>query len=142
MAPAPLRAVFDTNVVISALIFGRRLLWLRRAWVSSAVVPIVCRETAAELVRVLGYPKFKLTEAERETLLGDYLPFAEVAHLPGKRPPLPAACRDRDDAVFLHLMISSGADFVVSGDNDLAVLAADYPVVSPAALQRRLEQPG
>jgi hypothetical protein len=134
--------VFDTNVVVSALIFGRRLLWLRRAWASSAVVPIVCRETAAELVRVLGYPKFKLTEAERETLLGDYLLFAELAYLPSQRPALPAACRDRDDAVFRHLMIASGADFVVSGDDDLAVLAAHYPVVSPAALQRRLEQAG
>jgi hypothetical protein len=71
--------VFDTNVVVSALIFERRLQWLRRAWITGAVIHIVCRETAAELVRVLTYPKFRLDSDERETLLGDYLTFAEVA---------------------------------------------------------------
>jgi predicted nucleic acid-binding protein len=89
--------VFDTNVVVLALIFGRCLRWLRRAWVTGTVIPIVCRETAAELVRVLTYPKFLLDSDERETLLGDYLPFAEVAHLPDELPDLPLACRDRDD---------------------------------------------
>lgn len=74
-----MRAVFDTNVVISALVFGRRLAWLRRAWASGAVVPVVCRETAAELLRVPSYPKFRLDAMEREILLADYLPFAEVA---------------------------------------------------------------
>jgi predicted nucleic acid-binding protein len=32
------RAVFDTNVVVSALIFGRRLAWLRQAWASGAAI--------------------------------------------------------------------------------------------------------
>jgi hypothetical protein len=41
----PCAAVFDTNVVVSALVFGGRLRWLRQAWVSGAVMPIVCRET-------------------------------------------------------------------------------------------------
>lgn len=132
--------MFDTNVVVSALIFGRRLQWLRRAWVTGAVIPVVCRETAAELVRVFTYPKFRLDLDERETLLGDYLPFAEVAYLPAELPELPLACRDRHDAIFLHLMIASRADLVVSGDYDLAVLAAAYPVVSPTTLQQRLEQ--
>ena len=51
-----MRAVFDTNVVISALVFGRRLVWLRHAWAAGSVIPIVCRETVAELLRVLTYP--------------------------------------------------------------------------------------
>jgi predicted nucleic acid-binding protein len=59
------RAVFDTNVVVSALVFGRRLAWLRQAWASGQVVPLLCRPTAEELLRVLAYPKFRLTPAER-----------------------------------------------------------------------------
>jgi predicted nucleic acid-binding protein len=59
-APAPLRAVFDTNIVISALIFGRRLAWLRTAWAAGTIVPVICRETTIELIKVLGYPKFQL----------------------------------------------------------------------------------
>ena len=133
-----MRAVFDTNVVVSALIFGRRLAWLRQAWASGAAIPIVCRETVAELLRVLTYPKFRLNAAEREILLAGYLPFAEVAIPPLPPLDLPTPCRDRDDAVFLHLAIASQADILVSGDTDLTVLAAVYPVVSSAALRQLL----
>jgi putative PIN family toxin of toxin-antitoxin system len=134
------RAVFDTNVVVSALVFGRRLTWLRRAWASGTATPVVCRETIAELLRVLTYPKFRLDASEREDLLADYLPFAEIAILPHPPPDLPVACRDRDDAVFLHLAISSQADLLVSGDADLTVLAGAYAVVSPATLRQRLHR--
>ncbi len=134
-----MRAVFDTNVVVSALVFGGRLRWLRRAWASGAVTPIVCRETTVELLRVLTYPKFRLDAADREALLADYLPFAETASLPSPLPELPVACRDRDDAVFLHLAIASGADLLISGDHDLTVLATAYPVASPESLRQRLE---
>lgn len=34
-------------------------------------VPIVCRETTAELLRVLTYPKLKLTPTERDVLLAE-----------------------------------------------------------------------
>lgn len=133
-----MRVVCDTNVVVSALVFGGRLRWLRQAWASGAVVPIVCRETTAELLHVLAYPKFRLRAAEREALLGDYLPFAEVAHLPDPPTELPATCRDHSDAVFLRLALASRAELLVSGDEDLTVLATVYPVASPAMLHRLL----
>jgi putative PIN family toxin of toxin-antitoxin system len=133
------RAVFDTNVVVSALVFGGRLRWLRQAWVSGAVMPIVCRETTTELLRVLTYPKFRLDAAAREALLAEYLPFAEVVPLPNPLPELPISCRDRHDTVFLHLAIAAAADLLISGDNDLAVLAGAYKVASPGSLRERLE---
>jgi len=133
-----MRAVFDTNVVVSALVFGRRLGWLRQVWAGGTVVPIVCRETVGELLRVLAYPKFRLNAADRDALLADYLPFAEIVALPNPPPELPLACRDREDAVFLHLAIVSQVDALVSGDADLTVLASAYPVISPGALQQRL----
>jgi len=135
-----MRVVVDTNVVISTLVFGRRLHWLRRAWASGTVVPIVCRDTAAELLRVLTYPKFRLDAADRETLLGDYLPFAETASLPHPPPELPVACRDRSDAIFLHLAIASGADLLITGDADLTTLATAYRIASPATLRRILDR--
>ena len=114
--------VFDTNVVVSALIFGRRLAWLRGAWRSGRIRPVVCRETVHELLRVLAYPKFRLAPAERHILLEDYLPYAEVARLPEPLPTLRTECRDRDDAVFLQLALGAAVDLLVSGDADLAVL--------------------
>src|SRR4029077_17012391 len=95
------------------------------------VTPIVCRETVLELSRVLTYPRFRLSAADRELLLADYLPFAEITVLPAGLPDLPLACRDRDDAVFLQLAIVSEADLLVSGNIDLTLLAGAYPVVSP-----------
>ena len=54
----PPRVALDTHCVVSALLFSRgRLAWLRRAWQSGRVVPLVSRGTAAELIRVLVYPK-------------------------------------------------------------------------------------
>jgi uncharacterized protein len=134
------RAVFDTNVVVSTLIFGRRLVWLRRAWAAGAVTPIICRETAAELLRVLAYPRFRLTAADRQTLLAEYLPHAEVVALPSPLPTLPVACRDSDDDIVLHLVVVSRAAMLVSGDEDLAALSAVYPVVSPEALRDSLRR--
>jgi putative PIN family toxin of toxin-antitoxin system len=134
-----LRAVFGTNVVNSALVFGSRLHWLRHAWAFRIVVPIVCRETTEELLRVLAYPKFRLDRREREALLADFLPFAEIAALPHPPLDLPVVCRDHDDAVFLQLAIASQADLLISGDDDLAALARVYPVVSPATLRQLLE---
>jgi hypothetical protein len=53
-------------------------------------------------------------------------------------PDLTAACRDRDDAVFLHLAIARGAELLVSGDSDLTVLADAYPAASPEILRQLL----
>jgi putative PIN family toxin of toxin-antitoxin system len=92
---------------------------LLAAWAAQAVTPVVCRETVTELLRVLAYPKFRLSLDDRDILLAQYLPFCETASLPSVWPPLPAVCRDRDDAVFIALMLSARADILVSGDADL-----------------------
>lgn len=136
---SPLRAVFDTNVVVSALVFGQRLSWLRHAWEEQRLIPLVCRETALELIRVLTYPKFRLDRSAREALLSEYLPYAETVILPDPLPALPRPCRDRDDAIFLQLAIAARAEVLVSGDRDLSVLSAWFPVTSVAVLRERLD---
>lgn len=135
-----MRAVFDTNIVLSALVFGRRLAWLRGAWAGGVAIQVLCRETTAELLRVLAYPKFKLTPTERDLLLAEYLPFAEAAQLPEPPPVLPIACRDRDDIVFIQLALAAKVDCLVSGDSDLGVLrgVAPVPIASVDELRRQL----
>ncbi|KFB66295.1 MAG: hypothetical protein CAPSK01_004456 [Candidatus Accumulibacter vicinus] len=55
----PPRVVIDTNLVLSALVFAQgRLTRLRQAWQADCMQLLVSRETAAELIRTLGYPKF------------------------------------------------------------------------------------
>jgi len=121
MMPSP-RIVLDTNIVLSALVFGEgRLAWVRQAWQRGQLQPLVCRDTVGELLRVLAYPKFKLTAREQQELLGDFLPYAEAVTLPAPWPDLPA-CRDAKDQVFLALAHGAGADALVSGDADILAL--------------------
>ena len=57
------RVVLDTNVLLSALLFYQgSVAWLRHAWQSEAIRPLASRDTTEELIRVLAYPKFKLTD--------------------------------------------------------------------------------
>lgn len=127
------RVVLDTNVVLSALLFtAGRLAWMRRAWQLGQLQPLVCKETAGELLRVLAYPKFKLTASDRRALLADFLPYAEVVKLPRPWPALPI-CRDEKDQVFLVLAHVAKAEALVTGDADLLALrnACSVRIVTP-----------
>jgi hypothetical protein len=55
-----MRVIFDTNAIVSALLFRGAATWLVEHWQSGEVTPMVSRETARELLRVLAYPKFGL----------------------------------------------------------------------------------
>jgi putative PIN family toxin of toxin-antitoxin system len=61
-------------------------------------------------------------------LLRDYLPYAEIVLLPDILPDLPAACRDVDDEVFIHLALAGTADSLVTGDGDLLALRGVVPM--------------
>jgi len=137
------RVVLDTNVVVSALVLSHgRLAWLRDGWHSGAFTPLVSSAVAMELMHVLGYPKFGLDRDAREALLADYLPMCEVVAV-SARLPIPA-CRDPDDRKFLELALAGRASFVVTGDSDLLVLAAGFPVpiVNPARFRELLSASG
>lgn len=123
---APLRVVLDTNVVLSALVFGGGAAGLvRRAWQEAALLPLASTATVQELVRVLAYPKFRLSQAEQDELLADYLPYTETVRIP-KPPPQVPACRDLLDEPFMHLAVVGKAQVLVSGDRDLLAIAAEF----------------
>ncbi len=134
------RIVFDTNTVVSALLFRGRLDWMRKAWYERTVAPLANKVTVQELYRVLSYPKFSLSAADREELLGDYLPFAELVNMPGRLLVLPK-CRDVDDRKFIELAHVAKATMLVTGDKDLLVLAerVKFRICGPAVLQEKLE---
>jgi len=113
------RVVLDTNVVLSALVFTHgQSVALREAWQSGRCEPLVSKATVDELIRVLGYPKFKLVADEQRELLADYLPYCRTVSIPAKAPRTPL-CRDPFDLPFLQLSVVSKADFLVTGDKDL-----------------------
>jgi putative PIN family toxin of toxin-antitoxin system len=129
------RVVFDTNTVVSALLFGSgRLAPLRAAWQRGVFRPLLSVATVQELVRVLAYPKFQLLPEEQVELLGDYLPFGEVIP-PWKRLTGLPVCCDPQDVVFLELAAADRAQWLVTGDKDLLSLSAgirDFGIIDPA----------
>jgi uncharacterized protein len=127
------RVVFDTTTVISALVFTTgRLVWLREHWQMGECEPLLSRATALELMRVLGYPKFKLQPEDRQELLAEYLPYCKIIEVTRK---CPVICRDEKDQPFLDLAQSGKAEVLVSGDRDLLALAgqAAFRIQTPEA---------
>lgn len=125
------KVVLDTNVVLSALIFGKgSTVQIRKKWQLYQFIPLASNATIAELIRVLNYPKFRLTLEDQEELLADYLPFCQTITVPENiTTPI---CRDSKDQPFLELAITGEADYLVTGDLDLLVLAEDFvcPIIS------------
>ena len=137
----PPRIVLDTNVLLSTLLLhAGALSWLRLAWQSEAIHPLASHDTTTELIRVLSYPKFKLTSDEREDLLGDYLPWCETVTVPNKIK-LPD-CRDPFDRPFLALALTAKADALITGDKDLLALSHLFtvPILTPAVFRDRMQQ--
>ena len=139
--PTSARVVLDTNLVLSALVFGRGASApLRDGWQSRRFTPLVSRETTSELMRVLTYPKFGLTRRDQEDLLSDYLPFCQTVKVPVPPPPTPS-CRDPFDIPFLTLAIAGHADFLVTGDLDLLSLSTEFscPIIRASEFLARLQ---
>jgi uncharacterized protein len=84
----------------------------------------------------LGYPKFRLSAVEQMVLLHDYLPFCELVTIP-EPPPVVPDCRDLNDRPFLWLAIVGQAEYLVTGDRDLSVLADEFavPIVTAAVFR-------
>jgi putative PIN family toxin of toxin-antitoxin system len=132
------RVVFDTNVVLSALLFPKgRLAWLRSHWREGGAIPLISPATARELTRVLGYSKFRLSEQYLLELLAMYFPYSESLDPADKCPEI---CRDTKDQPLLDLAQSGKADFLVTGDEDLLALAGQttFLIETPEEYRRRI----
>jgi putative PIN family toxin of toxin-antitoxin system len=137
-AAAIARVVFDTNVVLSALLFTHgQLSWLVGHWQAGNCVPLISRATAEELTRILSYPKFRLTANEELEALASYIPYCEAVEIVQTCPVL---CRDAKEQPFLDLAQSGKADVLVTGDEDLLALAGQtgFVIETPEEYRRRV----
>ena len=134
------KVVLDTNSILSALLFPENHLVPQRVgWQAVQFVPLVSKETASELIRALSYPKFKLSPADQQELLADYLPYCLTVKVP-ELPPEARICRDPADIPLLQLALAGNADYLVTGVQDLLVLAESFvcQILSPAEMLAKL----
>lgn len=115
-----MRAVFDTNVVVSAALLARST--PRQAFDKALDegTLLISLPVLLELIEVLSRPKLDryVTEHERMLFLLLLLKEAELVEVTEHV----TECRDSKDNKILELAVSGAADFVVSGDGDLLVL--------------------
>lgn len=111
------KAVLDTNVVVSALLFRGEISRVHALWKEKAFAIAASKEIMEEYIRVLAYPKFNLTEKEIEDIIREeLLPYIEPVLAVEK---LSNICEDPDDDKFLACLMASEADCLVSGDAHL-----------------------
>lgn len=130
-----MRAVFDTNVLLSGLIWRGAPHHLLAHVRTGDMTLVTSPALLAELAGVVRRPKFadKLTRlgVSAGRVLAEIGRLAEIVDPP---PLLSRISRDADDDAVLALAAAARADLIVSGDADLLVLLshAGVPIVTPA----------
>lgn len=118
--PLAPRCVFDTNTVVSALLFPRSV---PRQALSRALhvgTLLMSQAVSEELDDVLSRPRFEryVTRQERAAFLRDLLRMA--ISVPITEPV--RACRDPKDDKILELAVNGNAGYIVTGDDDLLAM--------------------
>lgn len=128
------RVVIDTNVMISALLFGGTPGRLIPLWKSGTVKPIISREILEEYLRVLSYPRFNLSETEIDFLIyQEILPYFDAVEIPSDRPLIIAD--DPSDDLFIYCALTAKAGCIISGDHHLLELSSfkEIAIVTPTS---------
>ena len=128
--------VLDTNVVISAILFGGIPGKLIELWKKGSITPLITEDIMAEYLRVLAYPKFKLSEEEVHYIIHqEILPFFKVVN---SKPGPSIIKKDPDDDKFIQCAIAGQAKIIISGDRHL-LAQKSYKEIKILTLSQFLE---
>ena len=113
--------VLDTNIWLDWLIFDDiSTLPLTNAKKNKKLRIVIDEHCRDEFVRVLSYPKLRLTKFEKAKYISEFDEHSINVKIPAKKSlSLLPQCRDKDDQKFLRLAEFARADWLVSRDNDL-----------------------
>jgi len=116
-----LRLVFDTNIIISAMLFeGSKPSKAFSVGIKQGVI-LFSSSTLSELEDVLWRKKFDpyISHEERKQFLSSFI----LHSTPVEINETVTECRDPKDNKFLELAVCGKADFIISGDKDLLILS-------------------
>jgi putative PIN family toxin of toxin-antitoxin system len=111
--------VIDTNVIVSALLFGGKPGKLIQLWKAGQIQPLISKEITEEYLRVLAYPKFNLSEDDIGFLLNhEILPYFKAVKIkPGRWKT--TIEDDPSDDMFIRCAVSGICKIIISGDRHL-----------------------
>jgi uncharacterized protein len=114
--------VIDTNVLVSALLFGGLPGRLVLLWKRGKIRPYASTAIIDEYIRVFAYPKFELSEQEIHFLLYDeILPYFEIIKVVAGESIIK---NDPSDDLFIWCAQTAGSESIISGDTHLLRMKA------------------
>ncbi|MCR1795918.1 putative toxin-antitoxin system toxin component, PIN family [Leptospira sp. id769339] len=125
------KVLLDTNVYISAILFGGKPRLILEELISGKVIGYISDSILKEVELTLKKPKFKLTEEFISVIL------SEIEQITEKTTNISlsdySGLRDRDDYHILESSLSAKVDYLITGDQDLLVLGnlKSLKIVSP-----------
>ena len=134
------RAVVDTNLVVSAFLWGGNPRAILDAARRETLTLFTSAALIAELEDVLSRAKFAnriaAVGSSVDEMLGDYLALAQLVR-PSEHP---AVVRDPDDDHVIACALAAEAEIIVSSDDDLLTLDhyRDIEILSVTQMLRRL----
>lgn len=136
-----MQAVFDTNVLVSALFWHGPPHALLEQVRNGSIALITSPALLVELTEVIGRAKFDAiltrSNTSRERALAQVRQLAEVVDPPPLTRPV---CRDPDDDAVLALALAAKVDWIASGDDDLLALQTfkGIAIITPAQALLRI----
>ncbi len=127
-----LKLVFDTNILVSALISKRGNPALLLDRVRKSYTLIISKDILSELKDVISRDKFGYTDEEVNTFVEAIISFSDVVNPEIK---IDAIKADPDDNKILECAVTSGASYIVSGDSHLLELTeyGKIKIITPKA---------
>lgn len=120
---APVRVVFDTNVLLSLFVFAdSRFAPLRGEVVCGRWIALTSPSCLAEYQRVLGYPLFELSAERQAAAYAAYLELVQLIDGTPRTDIVLPKCQDKDDQKFLELARDGQAAWLVTADKLLLKL--------------------
>ena len=130
--------VIDTNVVVSALLFGGVPGEIVNLWKTGIIQPKASKEIVDEYIRVLAYPKFDLTEEEINFLLyHEILVYFDVVTVKTRQK---IVKDDPSDDKFIRCAQAAKARIIISGDQHLLKLKSyrNINIITPAQFLKEI----
>ena len=124
------KVVIDTNVWVSGLVFGGNPRDILQQFIKEEIVVIISEEVITELHRII-IQKFSLLKPGLKLLEESIRKDSTLVHLGDYTV---NASRDSDDNKIIETAVIGGADYIISGDEDLLSIVQykDIKIINPS----------
>lgn len=108
--------VYDTNIIISGLLFSGKQRTLLRHVIDHSVQLIISHSIIEEISDVIGRNKFKVQRELQVISIAELIELSKIVY-PSKK--VNIVENDPDDNMIIECAMEGDADYIVTGDSDL-----------------------